>query len=124
MEITPSAKDIRETQAAVHDEMGLDLTLEQALEILNDPHVAGEVASWGVYDTETRGAIANFLAKKIVGRPWPLYGDGEEVAARFKEDLTKNARALGYKVIASDPGELSWVYCHRPISEGDAHEHP
>jgi hypothetical protein len=53
---------------------------------------------WGIYDTETRSVLCNIIAKRLVGRSWPTYGDGKEHNENFFEDLQSAARRHGYKI--------------------------
>jgi hypothetical protein len=74
---------------------GLKLTVEQATEILADPQVKATFAAGG-QDTVTRESIAEFLGKKITGKPWPTYGNTPEQREAFWADYETKAAACGY----------------------------
>jgi hypothetical protein len=48
-------------------------------------------------DTADREWMIERLAIKIVGRPWPCYGDGRKAAEEFYADLERMGREQGYK---------------------------
>lgn len=79
----------------VHDFMEIELTEAQIDEILADPKVKAEFGQWGM-DTGTREAVNEFLARKIVGRRWPLYGDPKAERDAFHAEYRENAGRLGY----------------------------
>jgi hypothetical protein len=87
-----------EIRNAVHDWMGIDLTEPQLDEILAVPRIKNEIEEWGV-DTVARERIGKYLAMKIVGRPWPCYGDGEEAKNRFLLEFEERAPKSGYKLV-------------------------
>lgn len=89
---------LRDIKAVVNDWYGIELTNAQVEEILSVPSIRGEVDEFGVFDTETRSKIGNYLARKIVGRPWPLNGDDQVTRDEFWEKLRTNGKTLGYKV--------------------------
>jgi hypothetical protein len=95
MTFEPSPKDIAAARAECHDWMEVDLTDEQARELLMDPAVASELLLGGM-DTCTREAMGKVLAQRVVGRPWPTYGDGKEAADRFYEEFRAKAPEKGY----------------------------
>lgn len=94
-------KEEQEVLNAVHDGAGVDLTPEQLAEVLADPHVKKEMAIGGV-DTVTCEALMDFLSQKILGRPWPTYGDGpnDEFFRAFEEAAPQK----GYKLRPTSAG--------------------
>jgi hypothetical protein len=85
----------RDVKGSVHDWLGIDLTDSQIEEILADDHVGNEARRWGV-DTVVRERIGDYLAVKIVGKRWPLYGTPKEERDTFFETFEKNAEARGF----------------------------
>ena len=88
--------DITWVRAVANDYALVRLSTEQAVEVMKSPRVASELAH---RDTLTRERITDFLAQKILGRPWPTYGDGEEVANAFYRDFREAAKKCGYDVV-------------------------
>ena len=82
----------------VLDDTGINLTDEQVEEILQDPHLGGQVKQWGTTDTEVRSQLSNFLSERILGRgnPWPIYKDGREAFNVFIAKLQAKAPEKGY----------------------------
>lgn len=89
---------VKDVCDVVNDWCGIELTEDQAMEILNDPNLKDDISHWGVFDTTTRESIADFLAKKIVGRDWPTGQDPVSVMESFWAQLRTKGKELGYKV--------------------------
>lgn len=68
-----------------------ELTDQQVQEFLNE---YPEIDS---FDTLERSMFANYLSRKIVGQPWPMYSDSEEYKKKFYSALQENAPKFGYK---------------------------
>lgn len=90
--------ELQDLKRALHDWSGVDLTDEQGEELLADPEVA-RTLGWG-FDTVCREAAMRALARRLVGRDWPLYGEGDEVAKAFEAAFQKAAIEKGYKLVA------------------------
>lgn len=86
----------KEVIAVTHDWYGIELTEEQAREAMSDPGIKSNLA-WGL-DTVARESIGAWLGRKIVGRPWPIYGDGPDAAEAYWRELADKAPAAGYKL--------------------------
>ena len=82
----------------VSDWMGLNLTEAQVEEILSVPSLRGEIEEWGVSDTVTREKIGDFLARKIVGRSWPMNGEDQKGKDAFYASFDTRAKELGYQL--------------------------
>ena len=78
--------------------MSIELNDTQLDEILADPHVRCQIDEWGI-DTCTREAVGAFLARKIVGRPWPMYGDDRAERDAFFKEFDQKASLMGYRMI-------------------------
>ncbi|MBN8924119.1 MAG: hypothetical protein BGP10_04265 [Rhodanobacter sp. 68-29] len=82
---------------------GLRLTADQVRELLQgEDELVSELEEWGVDDTELRGQLASLLSQRLLGEPWPTYGDiargkGEDA---FHQRLQQAAIARGYEVVA------------------------
>jgi len=98
MSFEPTDRDIKAVRDSVHDWVGIDLTETQARELILDPRVASDYVRGGM-DTVTRETAADVLAKRIVGRSWPTYGDGGEVGKRFFAEFAVKAEEKGYVVL-------------------------
>lgn len=72
----------------------LELTPEQANEVLEDPKVQAALAAGG-RDTVTRETAADFLAQKVMGRGWPTYAEGGYDV--FLAGFLHRASEMGYK---------------------------
>lgn len=94
-------KELRDLKNQIHDCANLDLTPEQLEEVASSPRVRADIAIGGI-DTVTRETAMDVLAQKIVGRSWPMYGDGETVRKQFFVDFEREAVAKGYKLVAED----------------------
>lgn len=90
-----------EVRDVVSDWMGLNLTESQVDEILSVPSLRGEIEEWGVSDTVTREKIGDFLARKIVGRSWPMDGEDQKGEDDFYESFETRAKELGYQLVDS-----------------------
>lgn len=89
--ITKSLKD------ALHDWAGVDLTDAQLEELMADPILLRELLLCGDHvDTLAREVAMSLLAKKIVGRRWPTYGDKD---TSFHEEFRQAAAAKGYRLV-------------------------
>ena len=88
----------RDVANAVNDWMGIQLTDAQIDEILAEESLGSDCRRWGV-DTVVREHIAQFLAKKITGRPWPIGNTPKEEAEEFFTLYEANAEAKGYTLI-------------------------
>ena len=51
-------------------------------------------------DTMDREDLLSALARKLTGREWPIYMDGDQVMKQFTEDFEAGARRLGYKLVS------------------------
>lgn len=100
MPFEPTAKDLKALKDVVHDWMEIDLTEDQARELLLDPKVISEYVRWGM-DTVTREAAGDVLARRIVGRPWPLNKDGKEAGDLFHAEFEAKAPEKGYVLVKS-----------------------
>lgn len=89
-------------KAVVSDWFSIVLTEAQVDDILQNPDLKREIEEWGVNDTGTRDKIGSYLAKKIVGRKWPTYGDSPEYRAAFWVDMKAKCLELGYKFNGDD----------------------
>ena len=76
---------------------GLLFTGDQAREIMADATVS-KCFNIGGLDTSTRESAMNFLALKILGRRWPVCGDGKIAMEDFNEEFIRTAPAKGYDV--------------------------
>lgn len=56
-----------------------------------------KLAEFGEAETQIREMLADALARKLVGRPWPTYGE-ESDAGDFYIHLAKPAQNFGYTV--------------------------
>lgn len=94
----PTPTEIKQARAVLHDWCGVEVTDDQARELLADPRVASELP-YGVMDTCTREALMSALARRVVGRNWPIYGDGREAMEKFSAEMREKAPQLGYKLL-------------------------
>lgn len=80
---------------------GIAITEAQFEELMNEnPDLEkGLIEFDSPSDTADREWMIERLAIKIVGRPWPCYGDGREVAQKFYEDLERMGREQGYTFV-------------------------
>jgi hypothetical protein len=97
MKLIIEDKDIKDIQSVVHDWYGVELTKDQVLHLLKKYNLEGDYYEFGM-DTCVREAMGSAIAKEVVGRGWPCYGDGEEVRRKFDETFKANAEAKGYKL--------------------------
>lgn len=99
MKVVIEDDDLEEIHAIVHDWMGLDLTNDQILELIReDDDFLGDYIAHGM-DTCCRESLGSIIARKLVGRDWPTYGEGEQVAAEFHDKFVAAAKNAGYKVL-------------------------
>ena len=91
---------VQDVRNAVSDDTGIELTDEQLNEILQDPHLGGQLKEWGT-DTEVRSLLMNFLSERILGmgNPWPINRDGREAFDRFIARFEAEAPSKGYRFI-------------------------
>lgn len=57
----------------------------------------GEIREWGFCDTVISEGIQETLAKVLLSRPWPTFGDGEEAGDRFRADFDAAAKKRGWQ---------------------------
>jgi hypothetical protein len=93
MKLVIEESDIIDLKAVANDCLGLILTYEQARAVFyynND--YAAQCFQYGIQDTEVRSKLANLFSMKLLGKPWPTYGDRidmKEWDAEFKEKAVK-----------------------------------
>lgn len=97
MKLILDDEERKDLHNVIHDSTGLDLTPEQLDDVIANPRVMSEL-TFGLHDTATREAVGNFLAKKIVGRAWPTYGEGEATRSKFYEDFKREAPLKGFSL--------------------------
>ncbi len=97
------AASITELRNVIEESCEIVVTDAQAREVLDDPYLGPEILKWSASDTCTRGEIMSFLAKKIVGRSWPINGEGEAVYNAFIADFREKAVKLGYTFVDNGP---------------------
>lgn len=85
-------------QDTARDDYGIDLTLDQAKALCEERDIVATFAIGG-FDTVTREKVASVLARRIIGRDWPMYGDGRPALERFVEDMREKAPQLGYTLL-------------------------
>jgi hypothetical protein len=85
----------------LHDYSGIAITEEQFLELMTEnPDLEKQLIKYNSpSDTADREYMMERLAIKIVGRPWPCYGDGKEAAQKFYADLERMAVEKGYALV-------------------------
>lgn len=54
--------------------------------IVFDGFAYGDISAFGVQDTSCRGTISNAISMYLLKRPWPTYGDNENMD-KFQLDL-------------------------------------
>jgi len=84
------------------DYTGVQLTVAQFDELMSEnPRLNNQLIRFrSPSDTQDREYMMEALAVKLVGRPWPCYGDGKEAAERFYEDFNQAVIAGCYTRIA------------------------
>jgi hypothetical protein len=94
--VDPNSSEARQhVQDTVSDYIGIDLTPAQVDEILADPYVRSMVTI--DFDTVARETIAQFLGRKITGKPWPLNGTPQDEKDAFWTSFEQNLEVRGYK---------------------------
>ena len=89
-------------EAAVREIAELELTYEQLDQLFgSELALLGEIRQWG-FDTNTNEGVADILARELVGRSWPTYGDGEQARKRFDEEFKAAAAKRGFLYIGDD----------------------
>lgn len=87
-EVIADYAGVRLTEAQFDALIDKDLELKRDLIRFNSPR-----------DTADREQLMGLLAKEIVGRDWPCYGEGAAVAKQFHIDFERLAKQKGYEVI-------------------------
>lgn len=54
------------------------------------------------FDTMEREDFAGYVANIVVGRDWPIYGDGHEVGEQFMNDFYSKVEDFGFKLIRGE----------------------
>lgn len=76
--------------------MGFALTVEQFRDIIKDyPELENDINEYGA-DTGEREEFMSAFARRVVGRDWPTYGEGQDVHNQFMKDLVVKGLAAGY----------------------------
>lgn len=80
----------------------IELTEDQFSELmLDNPPLNNQLVRFNSpSDTMDRECMMEALAKKLVGRRWPCYGDGREYAEKFYVDFEDAAAKNGYKLLS------------------------
>lgn len=76
---------------------GIRLNQPQLVELMVENGIDKKLAEFGEAETQIREMLADALARKLVGRPWPTYGE-ESDAGDFYIHLAKTAQNFGYTV--------------------------
>lgn len=95
-----SKKLARECMDVLADYANVELTEDQFSELMQDnPSLNNQLVRFNSpSDTMDRECMMEALAKKLVGRCWPCYGDGREYAEKFYADFEAAAAKNGYKL--------------------------
>ncbi len=93
-----STKLRRECIEVIANYGGVRLTTTQFEELLfANPRLEKQLIKFdSPSDTMDREDMLGALAVMVVGRPWPIYGDGEAVSKKFFEDYDAALTAKGY----------------------------
>lgn len=93
-----SESDRTDLISAVADAIGADLTDAGIAAVLTaNPALAGQIDEHGPWDTDVRSLIVDAIARLIVGRGWPKYGDrmSDEQLEEFESTLLDVGRDRG-----------------------------
>jgi hypothetical protein len=91
-------KDIKAIHDTFCDCLGLDFTDEQIQTLMsNETSILHEMAQHGI-DTCVRESLNGAVAQRLLRKPMPTYGDGEDVAEKFYKELEEKAKEAGIKV--------------------------
>ncbi|TCV62720.1 phage head-tail adapter protein [Pseudomonas fluorescens] len=77
---------------------GIRLNQPQLLELMIENGIDKTLAEFNEAETQIREMLADALARKLVGRPWPTHGD-EPGAGDFNVHLDRAAQNYGYTVL-------------------------
>jgi len=96
-----SNKLITECIDTLHDYAGVILTEDQFNDLMKDnPSLVKQLIKYNSpRDTMDRECMMEVLAKRLTGRPWPCYGEGEKVFESFIQVFNENATKQGYKLV-------------------------
>lgn len=79
------------------DQTGIELTRQQMRALLRRSGIMEDIVESQEVDTVIRDMIADSLARELVGKGWPTYGDDADDS--FFDRLSDAARSAGYLVI-------------------------
>ena len=90
-----------ECREVIADYAGVRLTEEQFATLIDkDLELKRDLIRFNSpRDTVDREQLMGLLAKEIVGRDWPCYGDGPAVAKQFHLDFERLAKEKGYELV-------------------------
>ena len=91
----------KECMGVILSYMGIDITEDQFRELMRDnPRLNNQLVKFqSPSDTMDREDLMSAVGRKLAGRDWPTYGDGEKAYETFIKDFAAGARRLGYKMV-------------------------
>lgn len=93
-------EEIKDAMDYFCDWIGFKLTKKQFMEVLNEnPEIKADLASMGA-DTCNRESFMGALARKIVGRDWPLGATSKEDTKKFFQEMKIKGLSMGYNIPA------------------------
>jgi hypothetical protein len=93
---TPTLDELATVQDCLFDTTALNFNNAALSELLND-ELLGAVRTWGT-DTQVSELLADAVARALLGRSWPTYGDLPDEGAReaFYEEFSMAALKRGW----------------------------
>lgn len=84
------------------DSTGVQLTEKQFFDLMEDDHyfVRQLIKIGSPRDTMDRECLMDVIAKKLTGRSWPTYGEGDEAYNSFIQQFNSSAIEKGYTLVA------------------------
>lgn len=95
---------VRDACTELQFQSGLRLKQPQLIKLMEETGIDETLAEFGEAETQIRERLANALAMKLIGRPWPSYGALQNSASidetGFAESLVEATKASGYELVS------------------------
>lgn len=78
---------------------GITVPRDFLIEVMyGDLDLAMEIMTGGVSDTCQREILIDRITKKLINKPWPIYGDGDKAYEEFIKELKVAIHRIGGKM--------------------------
>jgi hypothetical protein len=94
----------KECMQVILDYIGIDITQAQFRELMvENPKLNKQLIKFeSPGDTMDREDMMSALGRKLAGRNWPTYSQGQQAYEEFQKDFDEGAKRLGYKMVGQD----------------------